>query len=277
MVSSHFVCQELYECRQVYRVISKTAVLLSWTTTARTTHTVCSNVPEPPPLYLHPHTQHEPPKKDVYRMCSCFQHHGSFQPALQNKLSNERQRNCSPFLLHSLMIRIFSISTQRRGRCISYAPPNILRTSSLVLVKHHWSSAASAPFLLSQQLHWSSNWFSWPTKKKKTEEKQTERGRKGSERGGSPYFTVHCCFLRPVLHTNTLTHRNTTHTSHLSSVGGRRRRRKMGGGGDDDSPTALFYVIGADRLKPPGGSRSCRSHLQQAKNSNNQRRRCLVL
>lgn len=185
MVSSHFVCQELYECRQVYRVISKTAVLLSWTTTARTTHTVCSNVPEPPPLYLHPHTQHEPPKKDVYRMCSCFQHHGSFQPALQNKLSNERQRNCSPFLLHSLMIRIFSISTQRRGRCISYVPPNILRTSSLVLVKHHWSSAASAPFLLSQQLHWSSNWFSWPTKKrkKKLRKNRQREGEKGAREG----------------------------------------------------------------------------------------------
>lgn len=105
--------------------------------------------------------------------------------ALQNKLSNERQRNCSPFLLHSLMIRIFSISTQRRGRCISYVPPNILRTSSLVLVKHHWSSAASAPFLLSQQLHWSSNWFSWPTKKrkKKLRKNRQREGEKGAREG----------------------------------------------------------------------------------------------
>lgn len=231
MVSSHFVCQELYECRQVYRVISKTAVLLSWTMTARTTHTVCSNVPEPPPLYLHPHTQHEPPKKDVYRMCSCFQHHGSFQPALQNKLSNERQRNCSPFLLHSLMIRIFSISTQRRGRCISYAPPNILRTSSLVLVKHHWSSAASAPFLLSQQLHWSSNWFSWPTKKKKNWGK-TDREREKRERErGKPLFHSPLLFSPP-----SPTHKHThtpKHHAHLPSVlsGGVEKEEEDGGWG----------------------------------------------
>lgn len=217
-------------------------------------------------------------------MCSCFQHHGSFQQALQNKLSDERQRNCSPFLLHSLMIWIFPITAQRRGSCISYAPPNILRTSSRVLVKHHWSSAASAPFLLSQQLHWSSNWFSWPTKKKKkTEEKQTERGRKGSEREGEALISQSTAVFSAQSYTQTHSHTETPRTPPICSQcggrGGRRRRRKMGGrwGGDDDSPTALFYVIGADRIKPPGGSRSCRYLLQQAKNSNNQRRQCLVL
>lgn len=152
--------------------------------------------------------------------------------ALQNKLSNERQRNCSPFLLHSLMIRIFSISTQRRGRCISYVPPNILRTSSLVLVKHHWSSAASAPFLLSQQLHWSSNWFSWPTKKRKKNWGKTDREREKRERErGKPLFHSPLLFSPP-----SPTHKHThtpKHHAHLPSVlsGGAEKEEEDGGWG----------------------------------------------
>lgn len=87
-----------------------------------------------------------------------------------------------------------------------------------------------------------------------TEETESEGA---EERGETPSFTVHCCLLHPVQHT--------THHTHLPSVQPQ---------GVDDSRAGPFYVIGADGVQPPGGSRSHTELLsqQQSMNSSNLRR-----
>lgn len=105
-------------------------------------------------------------------------------------------------------------------------------------------------FLLSHSLVWKLTLLTHKTRRKKESEAAKERGE-------TPSFTVHCCLLHPVRHT--------THHTHLPSVQPQ---------GVDDSRAGPFYVIGADRVRPPGGSRSHTELLsqQQSRNSSNLRR-----
>lgn len=100
--------------------------------------------------------------------------------------------------------------------------------------------------------HLCGTWLSWPTK-------HWGNGERGSWRErGNPFFHSPLLFAPP-----SPTH-NAPHT-HLPSVQPQ---------GVDDSRAGPFYVIGADGVQPPGGSRSHTELLsqQQSMNSSNLRR-----